>query len=105
MPAHRKIEDHWYAKGHGRRRLVHSQLDRALLFPAPKGRDATASVGPGQNFMKSSNATVMGSSGSDRVMDIIAKAPLPGADTARLTPGHSPHVVTYFYYSLLLHPH
>ncbi len=96
-----KIEDQWYAKGHGRRRLVHSQLDRALLFPAPKGRDATASVGPGQNFMKSSNETVMGSSGSDRVLVIMAKAPRPGAVKTRLTPGLSPEGVTAFYCCLL----
>ena len=31
--------------------LVHSQLDRALLFPASKSRDTTASVGPRSNIL------------------------------------------------------
>jgi hypothetical protein len=30
--------------------LVHSQFDSALLFPASKSRDNTASVGPRQEF-------------------------------------------------------
>jgi hypothetical protein len=55
--------------------LVHSQLDSALLFPTPKSWDTTASVGPRQNFMKSSSETVVRSSGSERVLVIMAKAP------------------------------
>jgi uncharacterized protein len=51
--------------------------------------------------MKSSNATVMGSSGSDRVLVIMAKAPRPGAVKTRLTPSLSPEVVTDFYCCLL----
>jgi hypothetical protein len=38
LPAYRKIEDQRYGEGHGRRRLVHSQPDRALLFTAAKSR-------------------------------------------------------------------
>jgi rSAM/selenodomain-associated transferase 1 len=51
--------------------------------------------------MKSSNETVMGSSGSDRVLVIMAKAPRPGAVKTRLTPGLSPEAVTAFYCCLL----
>jgi rSAM/selenodomain-associated transferase 1 len=50
--------------------------------------------------MKSSNETV-GSSGSDRVLVIMAKAPRPGAVKTRLTPSLSPEVVTDFYRCLL----
>ncbi len=50
--------------------------------------------------MKSSNETV-GSSGSDRVLVIMAKAPRPGAVKTRLTPSFSPEVVTDFYRCLL----
>jgi len=32
-----KIEDQWYAEGHGRRCLVHSQPNGAILFSAPEG--------------------------------------------------------------------
>jgi rSAM/selenodomain-associated transferase 1 len=51
--------------------------------------------------MESSNETVMGSSGSDRVLVIMAKAPRPGAVKTRLTPGLSPEAVTSFYCCLL----
>jgi uncharacterized protein len=51
--------------------------------------------------MKSSNATVGASSGSDRVLVIMAKAPRPGAVKTRLTPSLSPEVVTAFYCCLL----
>jgi rSAM/selenodomain-associated transferase 1 len=51
--------------------------------------------------MKSSNETVMGSSGSDRVLVIMAKAPRPGAVKTRLTPSLSPEAVTAFYCCLL----
>src|ERR1700757_876542 len=51
--------------------------------------------------MKSSNETVMGSSGSDRVLVIMAKAPRPGAVKTRLTPCLSPEAVTDFYCCLL----
>jgi rSAM/selenodomain-associated transferase 1 len=81
--------------------VVHSQLDRALLFPAPKSQDTAASVGPRQNLMKSSNEIVVHSSGSDRVLVIMAKAPRPGTVKTRLTPSLSPEAVTAFYCCLL----
>jgi len=43
----------------------------------------------------------MGSSGSDRVLVIMAKAPRPGAVKTRLTPSLSPEAVTAFYCCLL----
>jgi rSAM/selenodomain-associated transferase 1 len=43
----------------------------------------------------------VGSSGSDRVLVIMAKAPRPGAVKTRLTPGLSPEAVTSFYCCLL----
>jgi rSAM/selenodomain-associated transferase 1 len=52
-------------------------------------------------FMKSSNETVGASSGSDRVLVIMAKAPRPGAVKTRLIPSLSPEVVTAFYCCLL----
>jgi len=51
--------------------------------------------------MKSSNETVVRSSGSDRVLVIMAKAPRPGAVKTRLTPSLSPEAVTAFYGCLL----
>jgi rSAM/selenodomain-associated transferase 1 len=51
--------------------------------------------------MKSSTETVAGSSGSDRVLVIMAKAPRPGAVKTRLTPSLSPEAVTAFYCCLL----
>jgi uncharacterized protein len=51
--------------------------------------------------MKSSNETVVGSSVSDRVLVIMAKAPRPGAVKTRLTPSLSPEAVTDFYGCLL----
>src|ERR1700680_1060451 len=51
--------------------------------------------------MKSSNETVMGSSGSDRVLVIMAKAPRLGEVKTRLTPNLSPEAVTAFYCCLL----
>src|SRR5580700_4814282 len=51
--------------------------------------------------MKSSNETVVRSSGSDRVLVIMAKAPRPGAVKTRLTPSLSPEAVTAFYCCLL----
>jgi hypothetical protein len=51
--------------------------------------------------MKSSNETVAASSGSDRVLVIMAKAPRPGAVKTRLTPILSPDAVTAFYGCLL----
>jgi hypothetical protein len=51
--------------------------------------------------MKSSSGTFVGSSGSDRVLVIMAKAPRPGAVKTRLTPGLSPEAVTAFYGCLL----
>jgi len=51
--------------------------------------------------MKSSSATVVRSSGGDRVLVIMAKAPRPGAVKTRLTPSLSPAAVTAFYGCLL----
>jgi rSAM/selenodomain-associated transferase 1 len=52
--------------------------------------------------MESSNEkTVVRSSGRDRVLVIMAKAPRPGAVKTRLTPSFSPEVVTTFYRCLL----
>jgi rSAM/selenodomain-associated transferase 1 len=51
--------------------------------------------------MKSSNETMVDSSGSDRVLVIMAKAPRPGAVKTRLTPSLSPEAVTAFYCCLL----
>jgi uncharacterized protein len=51
--------------------------------------------------MESSNETVARSSGSDRVLVIMAKAPRPGAVKTRLTPSLSPEAVTAFYRCLL----
>jgi uncharacterized protein len=52
--------------------------------------------------MTFSNRTEARSSGSDRVLVIMAKAPRPGAVKTRLTPSLSPETVTAFY-SCLLH--
>src|SRR5262249_7110206 len=51
--------------------------------------------------MQASNGSTMGSSGSDRVLVIMAKAPRPGAVKTRLVPGLSPEAVTDFYRCLL----
>jgi uncharacterized protein len=51
--------------------------------------------------MKSSSETVVRSSGSDRVLVIMAKAPRPGAVKTRLAPNLSPAAVTAFYRCLL----
>jgi hypothetical protein len=51
--------------------------------------------------MKPSNETAVRSSGSDRVLVIMAKAPRPGMVKTRLTPGLSPEAVTAFYRCLL----
>jgi rSAM/selenodomain-associated transferase 1 len=51
--------------------------------------------------MKSARETVVGSSGSDRVLVIMAKAPRPGSVKTRLTPSLSPTAVTAFYSCLL----
>jgi rSAM/selenodomain-associated transferase 1 len=51
--------------------------------------------------MKSSRETVVRSSGSDRVLVIMAKAPRPGAVKTRLAPSLSPAAVTAFYCCLL----
>jgi hypothetical protein len=51
--------------------------------------------------MESSNEMVVRSSGSDRVLVIMAKAPRPGAVKTRLSPGLSPEAVTAFYCCLL----
>src|SRR6266849_4654059 len=51
--------------------------------------------------MKSSSETVVRSSGSDRVLVIMAKAPRPGAVKTRLSSSLSPAAVTAFYRCLL----
>jgi rSAM/selenodomain-associated transferase 1 len=51
--------------------------------------------------MKSASETVVRSSGSDRVLVIMAKAPRPGAVKTRLAPSLSPAAVTAFYCCLL----
>jgi rSAM/selenodomain-associated transferase 1 len=51
--------------------------------------------------MKSSSETTVRSSGSDRVLVIMAKAPRPGEVKTRLTPSLSPEAVTDFYCCLL----
>jgi rSAM/selenodomain-associated transferase 1 len=51
--------------------------------------------------MNVSSKTVAHSSGSDRVLVIMAKAPRPGAVKTRLTPSLSPEAVTAFYCCLL----
>src|SRR2546422_316315 len=51
--------------------------------------------------MKYSSETVVRSSGSDRVLVIMAKAPRPGAVKTRLAPSLSPEAVTSFYCCLL----
>ena len=51
--------------------------------------------------MKSSSEMVVHSSGSGRVLVIMAKAPRPGAVKTRLTPGLSPAAVIDFYSCLL----
>jgi rSAM/selenodomain-associated transferase 1 len=50
-----------------------------------------------QQAMKSSRETVVRSSGSDRVLVIMAKAPRPGAVKTRLASSLSPEAVTDFY--------
>jgi rSAM/selenodomain-associated transferase 1 len=51
--------------------------------------------------MKSSSETVVRSSGSDRVLVIMAKAPRAGEVKTRLAPSLSPEAVTAFYCCLL----
>jgi rSAM/selenodomain-associated transferase 1 len=51
--------------------------------------------------MKSASETAVRSSGSDRVLVIMAKAPRPGEVKTRLTPSLSPAAVTAFYRCLL----
>src|SRR6201993_2682442 len=51
--------------------------------------------------MKSASEMVVRSSGSDRVLVIMAKAPRPGAVKTRLAPSLSPEAVTAFYCCLL----
>jgi rSAM/selenodomain-associated transferase 1 len=51
--------------------------------------------------MKSSNELVVRSSGNDRVLVIMAKAPRPGTVKTRLTPSLSPEAVAAFYCCLL----
>src|SRR5436190_14581506 len=54
-----------------------------------------------QPSMKSSSETAVRSSGSDRVLVIMAKAPRPGMVKTRLAQSLSPAAVTAFYCCLL----
>jgi rSAM/selenodomain-associated transferase 1 len=54
-----------------------------------------------QQSMKSSSETVVRSSGSDRVLVVMAKAPRPGEVKTRLASSLSPEAVTAFYCCLL----
>ncbi len=54
-----------------------------------------------KNLMNPSNESVVRSSGSDRVLVIMAKAPRPGKVKTRLIPSLSPEIVTAFYGCLL----
>ena len=67
----------------------------------PRKAGVTASVGPGETFMTSSKQTMVRSSGSDRVLVIMAKAPRPSVVKTRLTSNLSPEEVTAFYCCLL----
>jgi uncharacterized protein len=58
-------------------------------------------AGSRQNFMKSASETVLHSSGSDRVLVIMAKAPRPGEVKTRLASSLSPEAVADFYCCLL----
>src|SRR5579871_2292655 len=61
-----------------------------------------AGVGRRQNyFRKSARETVVHSSGHERVLVIMAKAPRPGAVKTRLAPGIAPMAITAFYCCLL----
>src|SRR6476646_11667084 len=51
--------------------------------------------------MQSSRDSVVRSSGGERVLVIMAKAPRPGAVKTRLVPSLSPEAVTAFYCCLL----
>lgn len=94
-PPDREIEDQRYGERHAGCCLVHSQLDRALLFPASKSWGATTHIGPASLFMKPCSEVVAPS--SDRVLVIMAKAPRPGAVKTRLISSLSPEAVTDFY--------
>jgi rSAM/selenodomain-associated transferase 1 len=67
--------------------LEQSHFSRRILLP--------------QQSMKSSGETVVRSSGRDRVLVIMAKAPRPGEVKTRLTPSLSAEAVTGFYCCLL----
>jgi len=56
---------------------------------------------PGQDFMKSASEMMVPSSGNDRVLVIMAKAPRPGEVKTRLASSLSPAAVTAFYRCLL----
>lgn len=81
--------------------MVHSQLDNALLFPASQSGETNASVSLRQIFTRSGRETEVHSSGSERVLVIMAKAPRAGAVKTRLVPDISPEAVTGFYSCLL----
>ncbi len=81
-------------------------LDQPLTSPLkPKpglsGPPVTRRILLPQQSMKSSSETVVRSSGSDRVLVIMAKAPRPGEVKTRLTPTFSPEAVAGFYCCLL----
>ena len=69
-----------------------------MEHPKVKVKDGCSSS---SQSMKSSSETVTRSSGSDRVLVIMAKAPRPGAVKTRLASNLSPQAVTAFYGCLL----
>src|SRR5256714_4516196 len=65
------------------------------------GHPSTRRISLPQQSMKSSRETVVPSSGSDRVLVIMAKAPRPGEVKTRLASSLSPAAVAAFYCCLL----
>src|SRR5689334_22536067 len=74
---------------------------RGTVVPSVFGMKATRRILFPQSSMQSSTEIVVRSSGSDRVLVIMAKAPRPGAVKTRLAASLSPEAVTDFYCCLL----
>ena len=79
------------------------EIGTSSLKPKPglSGPSVTRRILLPQQSMKSASETAVRSSGSDRVLVIMAKAPRPGAVKTRLAPSLSPEAVTAFYCCLL----
>src|SRR5205814_1098932 len=94
--AHRNLKDQRYAEGHYGSGMVHSLVDRALLFSASQRRNATAgmSLGPATP-MKPSNENMPHSPG--RTLVVMAKAPRPGTVKTRLAQSLPVEAVTELY--------